>query len=577
MASLSWIRTSAPAAFEWLIATSCALAFALTFGLNYPFDNQVVYFLAALRLNDPTVLARDWYAAEVTHYHPAITLLVAPLLRISPSGWAIAVLHIGVIVVGCLAWYEVCRRLLPHRLARLSAFVLTLTLMTATHTLSTAVSYVFNEAFQPSTLGSLGLLLAVPPMLRRRWLLSGVMLALSGLFHANYLILNIAVFGLTHLFLGGEWRAVARRLALQLGPSCLALAALVLPMLATVSSEHAAEAQRILFEIRSPHHYTPRAFQRDLVPLAAWSVLGLVSAEVLARGRALDLLRRWMLALLIVVWSGTLLTSWAYIPRVAQLFVWRFAPFLDLAGQTLFCAGLVRVALRPRRLGRLRFTEVALVVSSLFALTSAYGLRGSLEVSRALAVMLGLGASVMGVRWWVLPWLRMRGPTWPWRPLGHGLVTGSLLVFAWFVHPWLRDLERKSVLLQPQDPSERELFQWVAQHTDRDARFLSPPEHQTFRYVTQRAIVVDWKSTPMLPDEVVEWYRRLKDVTGRPRFAGYRDLGGYAELDPKRVAALDRDYGLDYVLVARGPHTRLRGLKQVYENARWVVFDVREP
>jgi hypothetical protein len=557
---------------DWTIAALASLAFALTLGLNYPYDNQVVYFLEALRHNDPTLLSRDWYATEVTHYHPAITRLVAPLLWAWPSGWGIAVLHEVVIVSGCLGWYAALRRLVPERRVALFALLLTLTLMTVTKTLGVAVSYVFNESFQPSTMGSLGLLLAVAPFIGQRWLLSGVMLGVSGLFHANFLVLNLAAFGLAHLTLGGDWRSLARRLALQLGPSLLAFVVLVVPMLATVASENAAEAQRILFEVRSPHHYVPRWFQRDLVPFAAWSVLGLVSSKLLTKGTSLGLFKRWMLATAVVVWAGTLLTSWEYVSRVAQLFVWRIAPFLDLAGQSLFCLGLVRAVFVPRALRCLTSSDLILLLVSASALGSAYSLRGNPLATEAIVTILALGALAWGLL--AVPLLARLGQRFSSQTWVFG--SASAAVLATFVYPALAELPARSTLLRPLPENDQGLYDWVRQNTDRDARFLSPPEHQTFRYEAERAIVVDWKCTPMLPDEVLEWFERIRAVTGRPNFKSYRDLEGYNQLTVARIRELDAKYDLDYVLVPRGVHQRLKTLKAAFLNPRWAVLDVRD-
>ncbi len=558
-------------ALRWLIAAACAAAFALTFGLNYGVDNQVTYFLSALRHNDPSVLARDWYAAEATHYHPVITQLVAPLIRWWPSGWAIAILQVVVVVGGCLGWHAVCRRLINHRNSALFAYVLILGLLSATHTLSAGISYIFNEAFQPSAMGSLGLLLSVPFFVSGRWLASGVALGISGLFHANFLVLNVATFGLAHLTLGGDLRTIARRLTLQLGPSLPALAILAMPMLATAGGEHAAEARRILFEIRSPHHYTPKAFQHDFIPLAAWTMLGVASARLLYQGRALARLMRLLLALAAVVWLGTLLTSWSYNTRIAQLFVWRLAPFLDLIGQTTFCLALVRVAQRPHVLRQIEWGDWVLILVGVFAVGSAYGLRGRPLVTETLLVgvavgVVGVGLSLTGRRFLakrVLGWI-----------LSAAIGAGALGVLAYGTYPWLDDLKPRSSLLRNHAPHDQQLYDWVADNTNEDALFLTPPTHQSFRFDTQRAIVVDWKCTPMLPDEVVEWFSRLEDVSGKT-IKTYRDLRGYEQLDPQRVERLQHAYGFDYVLTSSRARSRLKGLRQVFSNARWTVFDVR--
>ncbi len=579
----------ASSAWPWLVAALCAAAFALTFGLNYPLDNQFVYFLSALRQLDPTTLARDWYATEVTHYHPAITVLVTPLLKWFPSGWAIAALQMVVIVSSSLAWLAVCHRLVRHRWTALVAFVLTFSLITCTHALSVGTSYLFNEAFQPSTMGTWGLLFAIAAFVAERWLISGTMLGLAGLFHANYLVLDLAAFGLAHLVLAGwalrggldraKLRLLALRMVFQFGPSVVALALLVAPMLATVASDHAAEAQRILFEIRSPHHYYPRSFSRDFLPFSCWLVLGVVSSQVLPKTEALRRLIVWTLATAAVVWAGSVFTTWEYVARVAQLFVWRIAPFVDLVGQGLFCLGLVHVMWRPAHWRRWSLRDLCLLLVSVCGLVTAAGLAGNEGLAEVLSLTLGLGVLLGGVRFAVDHRWGRSGRRGLLTTVRTGLAVAALLgcsgVFAWAAWPRLKDLERSSNLLHQMGAHDRQLYEWVAANTSRDARFLSPPGHEAFRYISQRAIVVDWKATPMLPDEVIEWYHRVQDVVGRPVRSG-RDLVGYSQLDVNRVRSLKTKYGFEYVLVRRGPHARLRSLSQVYANSRWVIFDVRQ-
>jgi hypothetical protein len=86
--------------------------------------------------------------------------------------------------------------------------------------------------------------------------------------------------------------------------------------------------------------------------------------------------------------------------------------------------------------------------------------------------------------------------------------------------------------------------------------------------------VVDWKSCPFLPDEVLEWHQRMKDVTGRPGFAGSRDLEGYNSLDRTRLEALRLKYKLDYVVVRRGREAALGEHRVAHANGAFVVLDL---
>jgi hypothetical protein len=151
---------------------------------------------------------------------------------------------------------------------------------------------------------------------------------------------------------------------------------------------------------------------------------------------------------------------------------------------------------------------------------------------------------------------------------------GTSAVFGWAAWPRLERLEQNSNLLRGMGAHDAELYAWVGANTSVDDRFLSPPAHEGFRYVAQRAVVVDWKATPMLPSEVVEWHQRVQDVVGRPVKSG-RDLAGYAQLDVSRVRRLKGKYGFEFVLVQRGAHSRLSTLNEVFSNSHWVIFDVR--
>jgi hypothetical protein len=115
-----------------------------------------------------------------------------------------------------------------------------------------------------------------------------------------------------------------------------------------------------------------------------------------------------------------------------------------------------------------------------------------------------------------------------------------------------------------------ELYAWMRDKTPLDAMFLTPPDVDTFRFYGQRAIVVDWKSTPMVPGELVDWLERLSDVAGRP-VTSRRDLNGYGSLDRERLLALKAKYDLDYAIVRRGAEREL-GFEVAFRHHKYVVL-----
>jgi hypothetical protein len=128
-------------------------------------------------------------------------------------------------------------------------------------------------------------------------------------------------------------------------------------------------------------------------------------------------------------------------------------------------------------------------------------------------------------------------------------------------------IERESSLLRGFDPREEELYAWIRDHTTKEARFLQPPLLERFRLTARRAVVVDWKSPPILPGELLEWYDRLGAVAGRPRPRGASEVGkGYDAMDAARLTTLRDRYAVDNAVVRRGREASLSRWPTVYSN-----------
>jgi hypothetical protein len=559
---------------DLVVVLVVSAAFGLSFGLNYGVENQVVYLLKALSLANPEILHRDWFTQEVTHYHIAFAYLGAALIALDPSGWLVALLHVLAITIGAGLVYGMVSVLAPPRLA-LAAFLCVMAIWFVTRTLGVATSYAFDATFQPSTLGSVALLGALYCFARQRWVASGVWLAIGGLFHANYLILAIPTFGLGHLMLGRE--RLLPRLARQLGPVCL-VAILFLPvMLKTGMSADIARAQTILFHIRSAHHYDPRTYEHNFGQFAAWQILGLAAGLPLLGGRSTagGRLGAILIAMMLVIWTGTLLTTLVYLPRVAQLFAWRLAPFCDLLGALLFCVALVTLVADPNRVRRYAVASLGLVLTAIGLLCVFQSERNpdlvklmvGFTLVGALACIAGSGAGGSA-----RPFVTGRlGALWS----RHGarVVLGlSLVPLALFAPKRLREVPRRSNLIRDSRPAaDRQLLRWMRAESPTDALFLTPPDLDAVRFHGNRAIVVDWKGVPIVPAEVVRWYARLNDVCGR-RVMTTSDLTGYADLDRERLGRLQAKYQVDYVVVRRGNERRLGDHPVVFANRTYAVL-----
>jgi hypothetical protein len=568
-------------AAEITAAVAVALGFGASFGFNYGVNNQVVYLLGSLGVLDPELFKNDWFASQTTHYHPAFKYLGALLIAIDRRGWGIGIGLAVCIALGMLGVYALLRALLGRRTALPAFFVLTAFAFT-TGTRGPAVTYVFDGILQPSTLGSACFLASIPLFVRERWLASGILLALSGLFHANYLLLLSPAFAFAHLAIGR--RDLARRLIRQLGPPALILLLFLPIILGTARSPDAARAQQIYFEVRSPHHFLVSNQLRDFMPFLAWHLIALGAAIPLLRGqrgRSLERLTLLLTGLLIVIWSGLVASVAFGVRQATQLFAWRVLPHAELLLVVLFVVALSRSLVEPGLIKRHTIASLALVMAGtgcLLLVNAAH--TKEREQSQLLLAALGAFAVVQVgrvlVRRFVHGGSRERIASNLTRAAPTALLLGSALILYLAARDPMATIQQRSTLVQGLNRHERDLFEWMRKNTPKDAVFLSPPQIETIRYHGRRAIVVDWKSNPIVPAEVLEWYRRLEDVSGRRNLRGMGDLQGYQALDERRLSELRQRYRFDYVIVQRGRDAALAGKRTVFANGGFAVLDLRE-
>jgi hypothetical protein len=544
------------------VALVVALAFALTLGLNYGVSNQVVYLTASLRLLDPTLLTRDWFATQTTHYHPVFAHLGAWLLALDHQGRAVAFAHTLVVTLGGLALYALARALVGARTA-LAAYLVGMTFVFVGGTVGPTITYVFDSTLQPSTLGSAFFIAAAAAFTAGRFLPAGALLAASGACHLNLLTLLVPAFALATLLLGK--RELARRLVLVLGlPALVGLAFLPLFLRASAPNADASLARHVWLVVRLSHHFLLAGKLAGFLPLIAWQCLGFgLVAAVWRRTKEAPFARVAALiaGLLAVVWLGIL--AGLANDRFRMLFAWRLVPHAELLLQFAASAAAMRVLLEPSLFRACGVgTKLAIGVGFAGLVVTALA-RGDTRLVLVLGGIVALGAVYRLLDAW------HRGPE-----LLAALFALLLLNFA--VGPLTR-VKRHSTLLSPADASLTGLETWMRERSPKTALFLTPPDEETLRFSGERAIVVDWKSMPALPHEVLEWYRRIGDVVGRQHIQGEADLAGYDELDARRLEALRARYGLDYAVVRRAHAARFDSYPRAYENRAFLVLALRAP
>jgi uncharacterized protein DUF6798 len=541
------------------------LVFALSYGLRFGVHNQQTYLLHGLHRADPTLFARDWLVTRTLDYHPAFSVLVALLSRAGRLAWGLALLNVALLTAVALLV-----RALFHRLGETgadAAWLLLLGFWVFTDNkdviASVADSALFPNYLGPSSLGALGLLAGLLFHLQGRRLASGMATALGGLFHVNYPVLAIPLFGLAQVLDRGP--GLVGRLFRQLGP-CLLLLLTRLPTLLTVAGEErATEARRLFLTVRSPHHYVPMSFLSDFAPFFGWMALGLVALLLLARGESAGprRLRLVTAAAFVMVVTATLLTTVVYLPAVAQVYVWRLAPLAVLTAQIAFFT-----ALSQRAAGRLPVEAGGrALVSVLVLIVGFVGLARDLDARSSLAVAILFLLAVMG---------GSAGAT-LFRRVGlHGqyvLATVGLVLFVLGTGRGLSELREEAAYLDAPLGGEDRMFGW-ARGTARDALFVIPPDLQEFRLCAERSVVVDWKSTPILPGELLEWQRRLLVVSGLEDLHTLDEVErGYARMGPRRMERLRQELAADFVVFHQPfPRTRVPEFPVAFADRRYIVF-----
>lgn len=544
--------------FLQISAFFIALAIAFSFGFSYGnVGNQETYLPHALNFVNPHFLENDWLVRDTTAYHSSFRWIILALAKTGALGWAAAILNTLLIAFSLIMLYQIIAVQFCGN--AVVATVLALLFITLDRTATVGSSYLFADGLQPSTLATAAWFVAIFGFLRGRYVLAGCLLAIGGLFHANFLVLGIGLFTLAHLLLNKGKRLV--NLAAQIGPSLLILLFFLPLILAAANGEGAQQAREIFLVIRSPHHYVPLTYLPQFLYLTGWFLCGLSALLAMPDLPSRRSLMALVLALAISIGGATMLTTLVFVPPVSQLFVWRLAPFLLVLSQisvAIFMVQLLQLPTFEKKHSRLLF---------LIALS------GALAILRWVAYA---GLDILRTAAAVLPILAYLGVFFAHRKSlltskqalfavgGAGMLAVSVLTVSRI--PSVFD---KSTLLHP---NTNRLYEW-AHSTDERTIFLLPPELGDFRLLAGRPVVVDWKSTPVKADELLNWYHRINDIAGKPVFSFNDAVQGYRSHGLSELHSLAAHYNASYIIVDRKRH-HLEGIAEVpvFSDETYSVF-----
>jgi hypothetical protein len=104
--------------------------------------------------------------------------------------------------------------------------------------------------------------------------------------------------------------------------------------------------------------------------------------------------------------------------------------------------------------------------------------------------------------------------------------------------------------IRPYDTARSGLYRWARNGTPAGSIFVVPFGWKDFRLNARRAVVADWAAPPLYPADFLQWYDRLRALTGLQHPHSLQDAeSGYAQLDCKRAGLLHRRYAARYFVL----------------------------
>ena len=514
-------------------------------GYQFGESNHNVYLPAALRVNDPALLANDWWTTSTLQYHGLFTHLSAALMRWGIIEPAFLVGYLALAILLHVAWL----RLTLAVGGGTSAYLLSVVLYYVSAGGVGLGMYTFlqDSAFLPSNVANVAMLWGICFWITGKHALSGVVLGVAAMFHLNHAIVaGVLWFALT------VWNVIRKeavpRRAWLVGSTSLVILSLVsvIPALWVVMSRTSqmplAEFVDLYVRLRHPHHYDPLSWHWSLWLSFLWPLPFAWFFTRKSEGGAQIEFRRVfvilsLLLMLAFVGAGLFFVS----ETLIQMSLYRFSIYVKLMGCVAAACVLWDREVVPRPVLKLLAAGVAILCLIVFWLIP----KELLVLNRApLAIILAAACAGLVSRYWI-------------RLASAVVVMGMLIVVL-----GLRGGDAVIIPSIPQDgPDYLALCDWVAENTDRSSLFLVPPNEQSFRLRARRAIVVNFKGVPQLSGELHEWRQRLVSVLAveslmdlpHRRFdrTSAAIAQRYDELNERHLLNVARHYGASHIVSRR--------------------------
>ncbi len=589
------MRSKSSSLTVWPLLGFCLAAglLATLWGYDYASGNAEEQLPLIMRAMDPTYLSNDFFTNTFSLYGPRTfySLFIAFLAR----GIPLTVVLFALTFLGNagLAFFSSLTAQHFFKDSHFSSYLAAAGVLTLKTFWLGYTNILYRVFLEPAHLAMPLLLLGFYLILKRRYFFSALAFGLASLFHplmgleTGWLLLGVllALFLVDCLrkkeSLKGGWRIIG---AIGL------LAAFSLPLLIPLAGQASISDElfiQLVAYVRHPHHYLPSTFGEQQYAQGVLYLLtcGVFFWSALRTSEELKKQSSWLITvgaaifllcvggyLFVEVWPSRLWTS-AQMFRLPYLIKW-FSVVLISAwvgnhiespaqAETRLSGFTAAISLvDPIAMALVAFiTWFRRVVLPRIKLPARF----PLEPLFLVAILISAVVSKPDLRTWAL-FALLFALIWifyllKWKTSGFWAVLGVLIVLcAAFLTFGLT--KQAPAFLKGQTPvfslydDSTELAQvaeFARLNTPEDAVFLTPPKAGEFRYIAERAIVVDFTAFAFQDQAMLEWYTRMVNCYGTSTLLGFNGVpeltARYGHLINNELLTIARQYGADYALV----------------------------
>jgi hypothetical protein len=581
---------------NWFAAVLAAALVVFQIGYSYGEPSHTIFLPWVLHEIDPSLLANDWFVNTIPHHLNSIRFM-AWIGRLVPLPAAMLVLHLASLLLLCGVAYRLIFRLFADP----PVFYVALFLLLRWGTDGLGGNGLWGSYLVQHNFGVPFCLLAFYLALKDRPVAAAFVCALTTWIHIQLGALTMLVLGVRMLL---DWRRTGFRRVLLAGGVYLAVAAptVVQQWMLYMAGPSPLSASEYLYlhgTMRHPHHVIPSSwFGSEFYRFFLVMGMGALAADW--RREPHRTVAIWAAVILALCVAGTVFVEMIPVKFMIKLQVFRMTVFVKFFA-VVYAACFLLAALRKGTTGQklcaiailsiLNFAVAGVCAALLVALqqrrTWIWGIAifaAGLLSGVTLAATVTLGRSSIPMFWHSFA-VSQRG-------LGIGLATlAALGAVLWLAHRFASAAVVACLVITrlavggpyyaydhpPADPWYR-FCQRIKAETPRDAVFITPPAAGGFQLFAERAEVANYKCTPLIETDLLEWKRRLDDLSGYSdlRCSGWVDCGsklagGYRALTPEAIRGLAAKYGATYLVSDIHHHTGLPEVLRLGDHALYRV------